>query len=64
MAENGDAELKATRREELRHGLITSSTKRRIAELSALQQRSADNGECCLCANGWRVAPELTEMAV
>ncbi|KAH4241928.1 hypothetical protein HBH98_179730 [Parastagonospora nodorum] len=43
MAENGDAELKATRREELRHGLITSSTKRRIAELSGLQQRSADN---------------------
>jgi hypothetical protein len=48
MATNGDAELKATKREELRHGLITSSTKRRITELSGLQHRIADNCECRL----------------
>jgi hypothetical protein len=45
MAANGDVEPKATRREELRHGLITSSTKRRTAELSGLQHRVADNCE-------------------
>ncbi|KAF2819606.1 ARM repeat-containing protein [Ophiobolus disseminans] len=43
MAANGDVDQKATRREELRHGLITSSTKRRTTELSGLQHRVADN---------------------
>jgi|TARA_R110002003_G_scaffold2027_6_gene23917 hypothetical protein len=45
MAVNGDVDTKATQREELRHGLITSSTKRRITELSGLQHRIADGGE-------------------
>jgi len=55
MAVNGDVEQKATRREELRHGLITSSTKRRTTELSGLQHRIADNCEfwhvrvVCIC---------------
>ncbi|KAH8727785.1 armadillo-type protein [Phaeosphaeriaceae sp. PMI808] len=43
MAVNGDADSKATRREELRHGLITSSTKRRTTELSSLQHQIVDN---------------------
>ncbi|KAF2028699.1 ARM repeat-containing protein [Setomelanomma holmii] len=43
MAVNGDADTTATKREELRHGLITSSTKRRTTELSGLQHRIADN---------------------
>ncbi|KAH7081910.1 armadillo-type protein [Paraphoma chrysanthemicola] len=42
MAVNGDAETPATKREELRRGLITSSTKRRITELSGLQHRVSD----------------------
>lgn len=45
MAANGDAEPKASRREQLRQGLITSSTKRRTTELSGLQHRVADNCE-------------------
>ncbi|KAH7354576.1 armadillo-type protein [Pyrenochaeta sp. MPI-SDFR-AT-0127] len=39
MAVNGDAKSQAISREELRHGLITSSTKRRIAKLSGLQHQ-------------------------
>jgi hypothetical protein len=46
MAATGDVEQKATRREELRQSLITSSTKRRTTELSGLQNRIADNCEC------------------
>jgi hypothetical protein len=45
MAVNGDVESKAMAREELRQGLITSSTKRRITQLSSLQQRIADDCE-------------------
>jgi hypothetical protein len=48
MAVNGDAELKAVKREEMRHGLITSSTKRRISELSGVQHRIDDNCACRL----------------
>jgi hypothetical protein len=48
MSVNGDAELKASKRDELRHGLITSSTKRRVTELSGLEHRIADNSECAL----------------
>jgi hypothetical protein len=61
MSVNGDAELKASKREELRHGLITSSTKRRITELSGLEHRIADNSECAayVCSyagrHSWRV---------
>lgn len=51
MAVNGDAEIKATRREELRHGLITSSTKRRLTELSGLQHQIADDCEYIRSAN-------------
>jgi hypothetical protein len=50
MAANGDADQKAAKREELRHGLLTSSTKRRTTELSGLQHRIADNSECRVCA--------------
>jgi hypothetical protein len=46
MAANGDAETKAARREELRHGLITSSTKRRVTELCGLQPQIADGCKC------------------
>ena len=45
MAVNGDVESKAMARDELRRGLITSSTKRRITQLSGLQQRIADDCE-------------------
>ena len=45
MAVNGDVESKAMAREELRQGLITSSTKRRITQLSGVQQRIADDCE-------------------
>lgn len=45
MAVNGDVESKAMAREELRQGLITSSTRRRITQLSGLQQRIADHCE-------------------
>lgn len=45
MAVNGDVESKVMEREELRQGLITSSTKRRITQLSSLQQRIADDCE-------------------
>lgn len=46
MAANGDAEAQALDRDALRQKLITSSTKRRIHELSGLQHRVADDGEC------------------
>ena len=46
MAVNGDAESQAANRDELRQKLITSSTKRRINELSGLQQQLADDCEC------------------
>ena len=48
MAVNGDAELRPDARGELRHGLITSSKKRRVNELSSLQHKAADDGECAL----------------
>jgi hypothetical protein len=50
MAVNGDADQKANSREELRHAILTSSTKRRTTELSGLQTRIADNSECRMCA--------------
>ncbi|KAI2486052.1 Translational activator [Pyrenophora tritici-repentis] len=43
MAANGDAESQAISRDGLRQKLITSSTKRRITELSALQHQVADD---------------------
>ncbi|KAJ4375282.1 translational activator of GCN4 [Neocucurbitaria cava] len=43
MAVNGDANSQAIDREKLRQKLITSSTKRRRAELSGLQHRVADD---------------------
>ncbi|KAL6704150.1 translational activator of GCN4 [Coniothyrium glycines] len=43
MAVNGDAELPAVHRDGLRQKLITSSTKRRIAELAGLQHKVADD---------------------
>jgi hypothetical protein len=46
MAVNGDAESQAINRDELRQKLITSSTKRRINELSGLQHKVADDCEC------------------
>jgi hypothetical protein len=46
MAVNGDAALKAVKREELRHGLTTSSTKRRISELASVQHRIDDDCAC------------------
>jgi len=46
MAANGDVESQAISRDGLRQKLITSSTKRRIAELSALQHQVADDCEC------------------
>lgn len=45
MAVNGDARPQAMNREELRQKLITSSTKRRRAELSGLQHQVADDCE-------------------
>jgi hypothetical protein len=41
----------AVDRLELRRGLVTSSTKRRISELSALQHQLQDQGELAMCAN-------------
>jgi hypothetical protein len=52
MAVNGDADSKPTSNGDLRHGLITSSTKRRITELSGLQHQVAHDGELgdtCSC---------------
>lgn len=46
MAVNGDAEAQGLGRDGLRQKLITSSTKRRIHELSGLQHRAADDCEC------------------
>lgn len=46
MAVNGDAEAQALDRDRLWQKLITSSTKRRIHELSGLQQQVADDCEC------------------
>ena len=46
MAVNGDAESRAIHRDELRPKLITSSTKRRVNELSGLQTKVADDCEC------------------
>jgi hypothetical protein len=46
MAVNGDAESQAINRDGLRQRLITSSTKRRINELSGLQHQVADDCEC------------------
>ncbi|KAI4909720.1 hypothetical protein J4E85_011542 [Alternaria conjuncta] len=43
MAVNGDAESRAIHRDELRPKLITSSTKRRVNELSGLQTKVADD---------------------
>jgi hypothetical protein len=45
-AVNGDAESRAISRDELRPKLITSSTKRRVNELSGLQHQVADDCEC------------------
>lgn len=45
MAVNGDATVKAVKRDELRHGLITSSTKRRVTELSGLHTQIEQDGE-------------------
>jgi hypothetical protein len=44
MAVNGDAESQVIHHEGLRQKLITSSTKRRITELSGLQHKIADDG--------------------
>jgi hypothetical protein len=54
MAVNGDAEARAIRRDELRPKLITSSTKRRVHELSGLQHHVADDGECVWGLRTWR----------
>jgi hypothetical protein len=48
MAVNGDAESQAIDRDELRQKLITSSTKRRIHELSGLQHQVTDDCECSI----------------
>jgi hypothetical protein len=45
MAVNGDAESRAIHRDQLRPKLITSSTKRRVNELSGLQHQVADDCE-------------------
>lgn len=46
MAVNGDAAAQALDRDGLRQKLITSSTKRRIHELSGLQHQVANDCEC------------------
>ena len=46
MTVNGDAESQAMSRDGLRQKLITSSTKRRINELSGLQHQVVDECEC------------------
>ena len=43
---HGDVEAQALDRDGLRQKLITSSTKRRIHELSGLQHQAADDCEC------------------
>lgn len=46
MTVNGDAEAPAMSRDGLRQRLITSSTKRRLQELSGLQHQAVDECEC------------------
>jgi hypothetical protein len=47
MAVSEDAGSRAMNRDELRQKLITSSTKRRVTELSSLQNHVADSGKQC-----------------
>lgn len=46
MAVEGASDVHGIDRNELRRGLVTSSTKRRTAELSGLQHQVEGGGEC------------------
>jgi hypothetical protein len=48
--ENGEHDAAPIDRLELRRGLVTSSTKRRISELSGLQHQFQDEGKLVRCS--------------